>query len=179
MDSRRPLSRKQLPIASGGQGNFSYEKGGVLHFYFNLCWKFDMLKISNALSIPLSEIEIHAIRSQGAGGQNVNKVATAIHLRFDIHASSLPEIYKQRLLSLRDYRISKEGSIVIKAQRYRSQEKNREDALLRLHDLIAKAGHTPKKRTPTNPTKAARKKRLESKVRRGRLKATRGKVDFE
>ena len=138
-----------------------------------------MLNISNTVSIPLSEIEIHAIRSQGAGGQNVNKVSTAIHLRFDIRSSSLPDTYKQRLLMLSDYRITKDGLIVIKAQRFRSQEKNREDAIGRLRALIAQAGHIPKKRKATRPSKASRTKRIESKVRRGRLKASRGKIDYD
>ena len=138
-----------------------------------------MLNISNTVSIPLSEIEIHAIRSQGAGGQNVNKVSTAIHLRFDIRSSSLPDTYKQRLLVLNDYRITKDGLIVIKAQRFRSQEKNREDAIGRLRALIAQAGHIPKKRKATRPSKSSRTKRIDSKVRRGRLKASRGKIDYD
>ena len=138
-----------------------------------------MLNISNTVSIPLSEIEIHAIRSQGAGGQNVNKVSTAIHLRFDIRSSSLPDTHKQRLLVLSDYRITKDGLVVIKAQRFRSQEKNRGDAIGRLKALIAQAGHIPKKRKATRPSKASRTKRIESKVRRGRLKASRGKIDYE
>lgn len=138
-----------------------------------------MLEISKTVSLPLSEIGIHAIRAQGAGGQNVNKVATAIHLRFDIRASSLPEVYKDRLLAFRDYRISKDGIVIIKAQRYRSQEQNREDALARLRDLIIRARQTPKKRKATKPSKASQKKRIESKIRRGRLKASRGKVDFD
>ncbi len=138
-----------------------------------------MLAISKNTSLPLSEIEFHAIRAQGAGGQNVNKVSTAIHLRFDINASSLSDIYKERLMNLKDYRISKDGIIVIKAQRYRSQDKNREDALGRLQALIAKVIVPPKKRKATRPSRVARKKRIESKVRRGRLKVSRGKVDYE
>jgi ribosome-associated protein len=127
-----------------------------------------MLNISNTVSIPFSEVEFHAIRAQGAGGQNVNKVASAVHLRFDIKASSLPDAYKEKLLKLRDYRITRDGIVIIKAQRFRSQEKNREDALGRLQALLAKAGHTPKKRRATKPSKASRAKRIESKVRRGR-----------
>jgi ribosome-associated protein len=138
-----------------------------------------MLNISNTVSIPFSEVEFHAIRAQGAGGQNVNKVASAVHLRFDIKASSLPDAYKEKLLKLRDYRITRDGIVIIKAQRFRSQEKNREDALGRLQALLAKAGHTPKKRRATKPSKASRAKRIESKVRRGRLKASRGKVSYE
>ena len=135
-----------------------------------------MLVINNHIAIPDNEIEISAIRSQGAGGQNVNKVSSAIHLRFDINASSLPDIYKQRLLVLRDHRITKEGIVIIKAQQSRSQDKNREAALKRLQALIQKVLVTPKKRKATKPSKASQTKRMDSKTKRGRAKDLRKKI---
>lgn len=135
-----------------------------------------MLQISNKVIIPVSEIEISAIRSQGPGGQNVNKVATAIHLRFNIGASSLPDIHKEKLLKLSDQRITKEGVVVIKATEYRSQQKNKEEALRRLQELIKSVAVLPRQRKPTKPTRNSQKKRLDSKSKRGQIKSTRGGV---
>lgn len=122
------------------------------------------------------EVEFIAIRAQGAGGQNVNKVSNAIHLRFNIAASSLPDALKSRLLTLRDQRVSSDGVVVIKAQQHRSLERNRDDALVRLRELIAQAAFTPVPRRPTKPTRSSQKKRVESKVRRGLVKLQRGRV---
>lgn len=134
------------------------------------------LKISSNLVIPLAEIEMQAVRSQGSGGQNVNKVSTAIHLRFDIKTSSLPELYQEKLLNLKDSRITSEGNVIIKAQRYSSQIKNREDALNRLREIIKSVTVQVKSRTPTKPTKASKIRRLEGKAIHSRRKLLRGKV---
>lgn len=135
-----------------------------------------MLKISNNVVIREHEVVFQAVRAQGSGGQNVNKVSSAVVLFFDIHKSSLPDIYKTRLLQLADQRISKQGVVVIKAQQHRSQEMNRAEALRRLRQLIGRAMVVTKKRTATKPTRSARKKRLDSKTLRGRTKALRGRV---
>ena len=134
------------------------------------------IDIIHAPYISDDEIVFSAIRAQGAGGQNVNKVSSAIHLRFDIRASSLPDPIKERLLRLNDQRITKDGVVIIKAQTHRSQEKNRQEALQRLHEMVASVSVLPRLRKPTKPTRGAQKKRVEEKVLRGRIKAMRGKI---
>lgn len=135
-----------------------------------------MIVITNDISLPEEEIQLTAVRAQGPGGQNVNKVSSAIHLRFDITASSLPEPYKERLLNLNDRRITKDGVLIIKAQQSRSQEQNREEALERLAQLIRSITTLPTRRRPTRPSRKAKMKRLEQKTRRSRIKKLRGPV---
>lgn len=137
-----------------------------------------MLKVTNRVFIYPHELEFQAIRAQGSGGQNVNKVSSAIHLRFNIHHSALPEFYKERLLAFSDQRISNDGIIVIKAQNFRDQERNKEDAKQRLVELIQAATQVEKKRRATKPTRSSQRKRMDKKTQRGQVKKNRGRVEY-
>ncbi len=137
-----------------------------------------MLKISNQVVLPSSNVKFQAVRAQGPGGQNVNKVSSAMHLRFDIHASDLPDYYKEKLLALNDQRLSSDGVIVIKAQTFRRQEKNKEDGLNRLVALIRGAVREPRKRKATRPSRASQRRRMDSKAKHGKIKALRKKINY-
>ena len=139
----------------------------------------DQIRITKTASIPVSEVELNPIRAQGAGGQNVNKVSSAIHMRFDIQQSSLPDFVKQRLLESKDRRVNKEGVLVIKAQQYRTQEKNRDDAITRLKEFILPAFKRQVYRIATKPSRSSNRKRMDQKSRRGKIKALRGRVSMD